>query len=108
MLYNIYHLCCLFVQQENDLDTVSQNSTGTSPEEDPGMYRYLTVEQLFHLLDCLLESHRFAKEFNSNNTQRDLLRSAGMYVLVPGFLGGGGCKVSLATCFILVCDAVLP
>ncbi|XP_072016825.1 brefeldin A-inhibited guanine nucleotide-exchange protein 1-like [Amphiura filiformis] len=46
-------------------------------EEDPGMYRYLTVEQLFHLLDCLLESHRFAKEFNSNNRQRDLLRNAG-------------------------------
>ena len=57
---------------------MSQNSVSTSLEEDPGMYRYLTVEQLFQLLDCLLESHRFAKEFNSNNTQRDLLRCAGM------------------------------
>lgn len=41
------------------------------------MYRYLTSEQLFKLLDCLLESHRFAKAFNSNNEQRTLLWKAG-------------------------------
>uniref|UniRef100_A0AAQ4PSP8 ARF guanine nucleotide exchange factor 1 n=1 Tax=Gasterosteus aculeatus aculeatus TaxID=481459 RepID=A0AAQ4PSP8_GASAC len=42
-----------------------------------GMYRYLTSEQLFKLLDCLLESHGFAKAFNSNNEQRTLLWKAG-------------------------------
>ncbi|KAL0966013.1 hypothetical protein UPYG_G00289550 [Umbra pygmaea] len=41
--------------------------------QDQGMYRYLTSEQLFKLLDCLLESHRFAKAFNSNNEQRTIL-----------------------------------
>uniref|UniRef100_A0AAX7T8P0 SEC7 domain-containing protein n=1 Tax=Astatotilapia calliptera TaxID=8154 RepID=A0AAX7T8P0_ASTCA len=35
--------------------------------QDQGMYRYLTSEQLFKLLDCLLDSHHFAKAFNSNN-----------------------------------------
>lgn len=46
---------------------------------DQGMYRYLTSEQLFKLLDCLLESHRFAKAFNSNNEQRTALWKAGRY-----------------------------
>uniref|UniRef100_A0A7N6BN86 ADP-ribosylation factor guanine nucleotide-exchange factor 1 (brefeldin A-inhibited) n=1 Tax=Anabas testudineus TaxID=64144 RepID=A0A7N6BN86_ANATE len=45
--------------------------------QDQGMYRYLTSEQLFKLLDCLLESHSFAKAFNSNNEQRTLLWKAG-------------------------------
>lgn len=45
--------------------------------QDQGMYRYLTSEQLFKLLDCLLESHRFGKAFNSNNEQRTLLWKAG-------------------------------
>ncbi|KAJ8277682.1 hypothetical protein GJAV_G00078540 [Gymnothorax javanicus] len=45
--------------------------------QDQGMYRYLTSEQLFKLLDCLLESHRFAKAFNSNNEQRTILWKAG-------------------------------
>lgn len=46
--------------------------------QDQGMYRYLTSEQLFKLLDCLLESHRFAKDFNSNNEQRTALWKAGV------------------------------
>uniref|UniRef100_A0A674F2N5 SEC7 domain-containing protein n=1 Tax=Salmo trutta TaxID=8032 RepID=A0A674F2N5_SALTR len=45
--------------------------------QDHGMYRYLTSDQLFKLLDCLLESHRFAKAFNSNNEQRTVLWKAG-------------------------------
>ncbi|XP_028290046.1 brefeldin A-inhibited guanine nucleotide-exchange protein 1 isoform X3 [Gouania willdenowi] len=49
---------------------------------DQGMYRYLTSEQLFKLLDCLLESHRFAKAFNSSHEQRTLLWKA-----VKGFKG---------------------
>lgn len=49
--------------------------------QDQGMYRYLTSEQLFKLLDCLLESHHFAKAFNSNNEQRTALWKAGVYLL---------------------------
>lgn len=45
--------------------------------EERGMYRFLTTPQLFQLLDCLLESHQFAKKFNSNNEQRERLRLAG-------------------------------
>uniref|UniRef100_A0A8C2X9A6 ARF guanine nucleotide exchange factor 1 n=1 Tax=Cyclopterus lumpus TaxID=8103 RepID=A0A8C2X9A6_CYCLU len=45
--------------------------------QDQGMYSHLTSEQLFKLLDCLLESHDFAKAFNSNNEQRTLLWKAG-------------------------------
>ncbi|TRY62281.1 hypothetical protein DNTS_025835 [Danionella cerebrum] len=45
--------------------------------QDQGMYQYLTSEQLFKLLDCLLESHRFSKAFNSNNEQRTALWKAG-------------------------------
>ncbi|XP_078072413.1 brefeldin A-inhibited guanine nucleotide-exchange protein 1 isoform X3 [Mustelus asterias] len=46
-------------------------------KQDQGMYHYLTSKQLFKLLDCLLESHRFAKSFNSNNEQRTALWKAG-------------------------------
>ncbi|XP_026187499.1 brefeldin A-inhibited guanine nucleotide-exchange protein 2 [Mastacembelus armatus] len=44
---------------------------------DQGMYRYMTSAHLFKLLDCLLESHTFAKDFNSNNEQRTALWRAG-------------------------------
>ncbi|CAH1254723.1 ARFGEF1 [Branchiostoma lanceolatum] len=44
--------------------------------EDQGMYERLTSQQLFLLLDCLLESHKFAKAFNSNNEQRTALWKA--------------------------------
>ncbi|XP_071965840.1 brefeldin A-inhibited guanine nucleotide-exchange protein 1-like [Antedon mediterranea] len=49
----------------------------SSEKDDPGMYRYLSVDQLFLLLNCLEQSHRFAKKFNTNNAQRELLRNAG-------------------------------
>ncbi|XP_071835614.1 brefeldin A-inhibited guanine nucleotide-exchange protein 1-like isoform X2 [Apostichopus japonicus] len=45
--------------------------------EERGMYRFLSTPQLFNLLDCLLESHQFARDFNSNNDQRERLRMAG-------------------------------
>lgn len=43
------------------------------------MYRYMKSAHLFKLLDCLLESHTFAKDFNSNNEQRTALWRAGKY-----------------------------
>uniref|UniRef100_A0AAQ5ZCN6 SEC7 domain-containing protein n=1 Tax=Amphiprion ocellaris TaxID=80972 RepID=A0AAQ5ZCN6_AMPOC len=42
-----------------------------------GMYQHMTSAHLFKLLDCLLESHTFAKDFNSNNEQRTALWRAG-------------------------------
>lgn len=64
---------CVFLQRDV-LDADVHVDT-----QDQGMYRYLTSEQLFKLLDCLLESHRFAKAFNSNNEQRTALWKAGQY-----------------------------
>ncbi len=66
---------CAFLQR----DTL--NADIHVDTQDQGMYRYLTSEQLFKLLDCLLESHRFAKAFNSNNDQRTALWKAGQYSL---------------------------
>ncbi|XP_052894891.1 brefeldin A-inhibited guanine nucleotide-exchange protein 1 isoform X2 [Anopheles moucheti] len=45
--------------------------------EEQGMYSYLNTPHLLQLVDCLLQSHRFAKQFNSNNDQRTVLWKAG-------------------------------
>lgn len=44
---------------------------------DQGMYVHMTSAHLFKLLDCLQESHAFAKDFNCNNEQRTALWRAG-------------------------------
>jgi len=38
-----------------------------------GMYRYLSLHHLYTLLDCLIQAHRFARAFNGNAEQRNLL-----------------------------------
>ncbi|XP_061541311.1 brefeldin A-inhibited guanine nucleotide-exchange protein 2 isoform X1 [Phycodurus eques] len=50
---------------------------GGGPVSDQGMYRHMNTGHLFKLLDCLLEAHTFAKDFNSNNEQRTSLWRAG-------------------------------
>ncbi|XP_061181615.1 brefeldin A-inhibited guanine nucleotide-exchange protein 1-like isoform X3 [Saccostrea echinata] len=50
---------------------------GSQQREDQGMYQFLASDQLFLLADCLLESHKFAKAFNSNHEQRNILWKAG-------------------------------
>lgn len=50
---------------------------GSQQKEDQGMYQFLASDQLFLLADCLLESHKFAKAFNSNHEQRNILWKAG-------------------------------
>ncbi|CAF3751735.1 unnamed protein product [Rotaria sp. Silwood1] len=44
---------------------------------DHGMYSYMSFDQLILLVDCLIESHMFARTFNSNNEQRNILWKAG-------------------------------
>lgn len=46
-------------------------------QEEQGMYGFLSSSQLLLLVDCLLESHRFAKAFNAHGEQRNLLWRAG-------------------------------
>lgn len=50
---------------------------GSWQQEEQGMYSFLNSSQLFYMLDCLLESHKFAKEFNANHEQRNMLWKAG-------------------------------
>uniref|UniRef100_A0A673BWC3 SEC7 domain-containing protein n=1 Tax=Sphaeramia orbicularis TaxID=375764 RepID=A0A673BWC3_9TELE len=61
--------------QRDALEESEAEGGDSAPEQ--GMYRYLTSAHLFKLLDCLLESHTFAKDFNSNNEQRTALWRAG-------------------------------
>lgn len=51
-------------------------NTAECQREEQGMYRLLSSPHLFQLTDCLLQSHRFAKAFNSNNEQRNILWKA--------------------------------
>ena len=48
---------------------------------EQGMYSFLTSEQLFALVDCLNDSHRFAVKFNTDHEQRNILWRAGMFLL---------------------------
>ncbi|UJR27887.1 hypothetical protein I4U23_009152 [Adineta vaga] len=45
--------------------------------DDHGMYNQMNIDQLLLLVDCLIESHMFARTFNSNHEQRNLLWKAG-------------------------------
>ncbi|XP_038665466.1 brefeldin A-inhibited guanine nucleotide-exchange protein 1 isoform X5 [Scyliorhinus canicula] len=67
-------------EDAENLAAAQRDAIGTDvhvENQDQGMYHYLTSKQLFKLLDCLLESHRFARSFNSNNEQRTALWKAG-------------------------------
>ncbi|XP_075882791.1 brefeldin A-inhibited guanine nucleotide-exchange protein 2 [Nelusetta ayraudi] len=59
-------------------DTLDESEAeGGEAVSNQGMYHHMTSAHLFKLLDCLLESHTFAKDFNSNNEQRTALWRAG-------------------------------
>ncbi|KAI5644122.1 sec7 domain-containing protein [Phthorimaea operculella] len=52
---------------------------GTEQEcqrEEQGMYRLLSSPHLLRLVECLMCSHRFAKTFNTNHAQRNVLWKA--------------------------------
>ncbi|GAB6029023.1 Brefeldin A-inhibited guanine nucleotide-exchange protein 1 [Chamberlinius hualienensis] len=59
---------------QQDVSTLIEDS---QQREEQGMYPYLSHSQLFLLVDCLMDSHRFAKKFNANNNQRNILWKAG-------------------------------
>ena len=73
------YMVCVYVWQGDTLD-LSESSLDTSQQkEDQGMYQFLSSTQLFHLLECLQQSHNFAKAFNSNHEQRNILWKAGQW-----------------------------
>lgn len=45
--------------------------------DEYGMYIHLNNEQLFQLINCLYDSYQFARKFNSDHEQRNLLWKAG-------------------------------
>ncbi|KAI8773979.1 brefeldin A-inhibited guanine nucleotide-exchange protein 1-like isoform X1 [Biomphalaria glabrata] len=66
----------LAAAQGGDNDSLSDSYHEHAGDEQ-GMYQYLSSSQLLMFVDCLLESHRFAKSFNSNHEQRNILWKAG-------------------------------
>ncbi|XP_059144360.1 brefeldin A-inhibited guanine nucleotide-exchange protein 1-like isoform X2 [Physella acuta] len=66
----------LAVAQGGDNDSLTDSYHEHSSDEQ-GMYQYLSSSQLLMFVDCLLESHRYAKSFNSNHEQRNVLWKAG-------------------------------
>eukprot|EP00123_Amoebidium_parasiticum_P018332 comp24173_c0_seq3/m.44171 comp24173_c0_seq3/g.44171 ORF comp24173_c0_seq3/g.44171 comp24173_c0_seq3/m.44171 type:complete len:1874 (-) comp24173_c0_seq3:308-5929(-) len=52
----------------------------------PGMYQFLDGDNMKVLLDCLRESHEFAKAFNGNNKLRTALWKAGFMKQLPNLL----------------------
>lgn len=68
---NLFVFCCQGGSPDDGQD-------GSQQREDQGMYQFLASDQLFLLADCLLESHKFAKAFNSNHEQRNILWKAGL------------------------------
>lgn len=64
----------------NQSGSISLLSTGEHSEcqrEEQGMYSFLSTVHLIRFVECLIESHRFAKSFNQNNDQRTILWKAG-------------------------------
>ncbi|XP_022248093.1 brefeldin A-inhibited guanine nucleotide-exchange protein 1-like isoform X1 [Limulus polyphemus] len=57
--------------------TDSNQLSESQQHEEQGMYPYLKSPQLLKMVECLQESHRFAKAFNTNHEQRNLLWKAG-------------------------------
>uniref|UniRef100_A0A8C4NTK4 ADP-ribosylation factor guanine nucleotide-exchange factor 2 (brefeldin A-inhibited) n=1 Tax=Dicentrarchus labrax TaxID=13489 RepID=A0A8C4NTK4_DICLA len=64
-------------EDAENMAAAQSEAEGGEAGPEQGMYRHMTSAHLFKLLDCLLESHTFAKDFNSNNEQRTALWRAG-------------------------------
>lgn len=74
------------IRQFSKISSCQRNAPGeldteAEPGPDLGMYMHMSSAHLFKLLDCLLESHTFAKNFNSNSEQRTALWRAGKQIL---------------------------
>lgn len=51
---------------------------GALPLHKKAIFPYISYEHRLTLVQCLMESHKFAKTFNSNMEQRNILWEAGM------------------------------
>ena len=78
------------IQNELDSKNIKQNKDWTckgtvgsvsdqQQEEEQGMYSVVPSHILIRLAQCLIQSHRFAKIFNQNHEQRNVLWRAGFH-----------------------------
>lgn len=65
------------VNQSGSISVLSTGDHGDSQREEQGMYSFLSTAHLIKFVDCLNESHSFAKNFNRNQEQRTVLWKAG-------------------------------
>ncbi|CAH8874145.1 unnamed protein product [Trichobilharzia szidati] len=66
--------CSYEAEQSNTTPLVGASPL---PFDSRGMYPHLSPQQRLILAKCLLESHAFAKQFNSHDEQRNILFQAG-------------------------------
>lgn len=59
------------------MSTMGSEHGGECQREEQGMYSFLSTAHLIQFVECLIESHRFAKTFNRNHEQRTVLWRAG-------------------------------
>lgn len=65
------------VNQSGNISMMSSGEHSECQREEQGMYSFLSTLHLSKLIECLIESHRFAKKFNRNQEQRTVLWKAG-------------------------------
>lgn len=65
------------VHQSGNISMLSSGEHGECQREEQGMYSFLSTCHLIKFVECLIESHRFAKSFNKNQDQRTVLWKAG-------------------------------
>jgi len=65
------------LNQSGSLSLLSTGEHSECQREEQGMYSFLSTIHLIKFVECLVESHRFAKNFNQNNEQRTVLWKAG-------------------------------
>ncbi|KAI1295380.1 Brefeldin A-inhibited guanine nucleotide-exchange protein 1 [Halotydeus destructor] len=82
---------------ESSAITAAITESEKEQSEQLGMYPHMSVKILLSLTDCLLESHQFAKQFNGNHEQRNILWKAGFHGNAkPNLLGQESQSLSTA------------
>lgn len=65
------------INQSGSISLLSTAEHSECQREEQGMYSFLSTTHLIKFVDCLIDSHRFAKNFNRNQEQRMILWKAG-------------------------------
>ncbi|RWS30440.1 brefeldin A-inhibited guanine nucleotide-exchange protein 1-like protein [Leptotrombidium deliense] len=91
----------------HNISNAQKHTSLNQQEEQLGMYSFMSSDILLRLSDCLIESHEFAKSFNCNQEQRNVLWKAGFHGKAkPNLLSQESQSLSCALriLFRLYCD----